>query len=204
MLKLKCLLLVLSAIFISACAPQIEKKDGYHVMNYVEQPQNQKPQVIEFFGYFCPHCYDLEGTITRWKRLKSSKIDFIRIPVDFGKTQSIPAAKAYYVAEKFSLVDKLHMEFFKRFQVTGKGINGYEELVPYFASHGITSEQLQQAWNDPAIDDKVTQGRALVKKFQISSVPTFVINQKFKTSVEIAGDKKKLSRKLSEVAIKNS
>jgi protein dithiol oxidoreductase (disulfide-forming) len=203
MLRIKSLLIILITAALVSCAPQIEKKDGYHVMNFVDQPADQKPQVIEFFGYFCPHCYDLEETITKWKRLKSSKIEFIRIPVDFGKSQSIPAAKAYYVAEKFDLLDQLHQEFFKRFQVTGKGINGYEELVPYFVSNGVSKEKLEQAWNDSSIDDKVAQGRALVKKFQISSVPTFVINQKFKTSVEIAGDKKKLSRKLSELAIKN-
>ena len=42
-----------------------------------------KVEVIEFFWYGCPHCYEFEPTIEAWVKKQGDKIDFKRIPVAF-------------------------------------------------------------------------------------------------------------------------
>lgn len=63
-----------TAAFASPANPQ--KNVDYQVLK-VPQPTNtgKKIEVIEFFGYFCPHCYAFDTTLTNWAR-KQKKISF--------------------------------------------------------------------------------------------------------------------------------
>ncbi|MDX1351420.1 MAG: thiol:disulfide interchange protein DsbA/DsbL, partial [Thiomicrorhabdus sp.] len=53
----------------------------------VPQPQPIAPyskQVIEVFGYSCPHCYHLEPSLHEWLKNKPKDVHFERMPVVFN------------------------------------------------------------------------------------------------------------------------
>lgn len=67
-----------TAAFASPANPQ--KNVDYQVLK-VPQPTNtgNKIEVIEFFGYFCPHCYAFDTTLTNWARKQKKNIVFKRV-----------------------------------------------------------------------------------------------------------------------------
>ncbi|MCB1757809.1 MAG: thiol:disulfide interchange protein DsbA/DsbL, partial [Gammaproteobacteria bacterium] len=54
------------------------QQEGYEL---ITPPQNtstpDKVEVIEFFWYGCPHCYQLEPTMEKW--LKEDKPDYVEL-----------------------------------------------------------------------------------------------------------------------------
>ena len=80
--------------FASPANPQ--KNVDYQVLK-VPQPTNtgNKIEVIEFFGYFCPHCYAFDTTLTNWARKQKKNIVFKRVAVKFGESME-PHQRMFY------------------------------------------------------------------------------------------------------------
>lgn len=189
--------LIITALIISGCQPQFEQKDGYQQLN---RKSTKTPQVIEFFGYFCPHCNNLEPHIAKWKRTKSSKIEFIQVPVDFGNPRSRAATRAFYVAKELGVLDQAHQVFFDLYHKQRIGINSKEQLFPLLGRLGVDEQRFNQVWDSEEIDQQIKQGLALAKEYQIDSVPTFVINGKFRTTETMAGGHDNLTKLLTRLA----
>ena len=49
-------------------------------------------EVLEFFWYACPHCYDLDPLVEAWRKTKPAYVSFSRVPVTW--TVSVPVAVA--------------------------------------------------------------------------------------------------------------
>ncbi len=188
---------VFGAFLLSACQPQFEQKEGYQELN---RKSSASPQVIEFFGYFCPHCNNLEPHINKWKRTKSSKIEFIQVPVDFGNPGSRAATRAFYVAKELGVLDQLHQVFFDLYHKQGVGITGKEQLYLLLGRLGVEQERFNQVWDSAEVDQQIKQGLQLAKEYQIDSVPTFIINGKFRTTETMAGGHQNLTKLLTRLA----
>ena len=55
-----------------------------------------KINVIEFFWYGCPHCYDLEPLIEPWARKLPADVAFRRVPAVFNNPQWTLDAQIFY------------------------------------------------------------------------------------------------------------
>lgn len=54
---------------------------GYETLSPAQPVQNPaKVEVIEFFWYGCPHCYNLEPYVNKWLATKPKNVEFIRQP----------------------------------------------------------------------------------------------------------------------------
>lgn len=62
-------------------APVFKEGVNYEV---VKQSPSAKPEVLEFFSYFCPHCYQFEPIMTDVKKGLPQGVEFKRNPVAFG------------------------------------------------------------------------------------------------------------------------
>ena len=57
-----------------------------------------KIEVAEFFWYGCPHCYDLEPYLQRWKASMPANVRFVQVPVTWNNAVATHA-KMFYTAE---------------------------------------------------------------------------------------------------------
>lgn len=82
----------------------------------LEQPQavtnKGKAEVIEFFSYACPHCYNLEPDVIDWVKTKPENVEFIQVPAIFNP-QWEAFASIYYTAEVLGKADTLHPIIFE-------------------------------------------------------------------------------------------
>ena len=76
----------------------------------VETPAD-KIEVVEFFGYYCPHCNAFEPVLSAWVKQLPKDVVFKRVPVAFTGGAE-PQQRLYYALEAMGLVEQLHARVF--------------------------------------------------------------------------------------------
>ena len=99
----KRVLIASAFIFLSGIAiaqgQKIEEGFDYRVLP-VPQPVETKGkvEVIEFFWYGCPHCYDFEPELSAWVKRQPKDVAFRRVPVAF-RDDFLPHSQLFYALE---------------------------------------------------------------------------------------------------------
>ncbi len=73
----------------------VEGRDYARLVQPLPMPATGKIEVVEFFGYWCPHCNSFEPTLDAWSRKLPADVVFRRVPVAFSAPQE-PYAKIYF------------------------------------------------------------------------------------------------------------
>ncbi|MFK5984960.1 MAG: thiol:disulfide interchange protein DsbA/DsbL [Pseudomonadota bacterium] len=158
----------------------------YEVLDQIQPVNNKdKVQVIEFFSYACPHCYNLEPNVLAWLKNKPGNIDFIQVPAIFNK-QWEAFAKIYYTAEILNVADKVHPLIFEAIHGTGKKISSLDDIKTIFTSNGISSESFDNTLKSFAVANKIRKSKAMTKNYNIKSVPMIIVQGKYRTDSTLA------------------
>lgn len=189
--KLIGLLLLLPAMALAA--EFTEGKDYQLISNpEVSQTKNKTPTITEFFSYGCPWCYRIDAPLNAWVSKMSKNAQIECVPVVFKPEWDL-YAKAYYTAKTLALSDKLSPILFKIIQDEKKPLNTKQAMIDFFVSQGVDREIAKSAFeNSPTIDMRVSNGMALMARYQINAVPAFIINNKYKTDLQMAGGPERL------------
>jgi thiol:disulfide interchange protein DsbA len=114
-------------------------------------------------------------------------------------------AKAYYTAKTLALIDKLSPLLFKTIQDDKKLLNSKQLMTDFFISQGVDKEIAKSAFdNSPTIDLRVSNGTALMARYQINAVPAFIIANKYKTDLQMAGSPERLFQLLDYLIRKST
>jgi thiol:disulfide interchange protein DsbA len=171
---------------------QASEPVGYELVTPAQPTHDvNKVEVIEFFWYGCPHCFDFEPTLAKWVKALPKNVEFIRQPAVFSDLWG-KHAKAYYTAEALGIVDKIHQDFFDTIQIKKEHLETEEQLAKFFAAHGVAEVDFKKAYNSFPVDMKVRQAATKAALYGISGVPAIVINGKYKTSGPTAGSHEKM------------
>lgn len=167
----------------------VEGKD-YQVVASAATDQ-KGPVVTEFFSYGCPWCYRIESPLNQWT-LTNKNTSVERVPVVFKPDWDL-YARAYYTAKTLAMSEKLTPQLFKAIQDDKNLLNSKQAMINFFVAHGTDREIAKSAFeNSPTIDMKVKSGMELMAHYQINAVPAFVINNKYKTDLQMAGSPERL------------
>ena len=148
--------------------------------------------VTEFFSFGCPWCYRLEPAITKWAEQHKSKIHFKKIPVVFNKDWEF-YAKAYYAAKDLSLSSTMDPALFKAILKDKRSLNSDKAMIEFFTHQGVDPTTAKSAFNySTSIEMSVKRGQELMGRYQINAVPALVINNRFKTDLQMAKTEERL------------
>ena len=64
------------------------------------QDINGKIEVMEFFSWGCPHCYEFYPKLAQWLATLPKDASFKRVPVGLGHPEWEALAKAFYALHK--------------------------------------------------------------------------------------------------------
>ncbi len=185
MLKKISQLSFLLTLLFSFAAVQAET-EGYVELSPAQPTQDpNKIEVIEFFWYGCPHCYNFEPVLSKWLETKPENVTFIRLPAIFSQLWQ-DHAKAFYTAEALGVTDKVHADFFDAIQNKKQKLRTEEQLAAFFAAHGVSETDFKNAFNSFMVDTKVRQAKAMAPRYGVTGVPAIIINGKYKTNGPIA------------------
>jgi thiol:disulfide interchange protein DsbA len=164
-------------------------------------------EVLEFFWYACPHCYDLDPQIEAWRKSKPAYITFSRVPVTWSEGHR-SLARLFYTLKSLGKLDQLHDAVFKEIHVNGNPLVAAdgddaetERIETAFAKkQGIPEDEFKKAYHSFSVDADLQKADALVQRYRIDGVPSFVINGKYVADVRTAGNAERLMSLVGDLA----
>lgn len=163
----------------------VEGKDYQRVASPVAVPEG-KVDVVEFFGYWCPHCNVFEPALDAWVKKLPAHVSFRRIPVAFSPAQE-SYQRLYYGIEALGLVDSLHRKVFAAIHVDHKRFDKDSDVLDWAKTVGADGAKIVDAMKSFSVATKLRQSKTLADGFRIEGVPTLGIQGRFMTSPSMAG-----------------
>jgi protein dithiol oxidoreductase (disulfide-forming) len=145
-----------------------------------------KLEVVEFFGYWCPHCNAFEPALEAWIKKLPATVTFRRIPVAFSPAQE-PLQRLYYAIEAMGQIDILHRRVFDALHVERKRLNTESDILDWAKTTGVDTTKLADTMKSFAVASKLRQSKQLADGYRIEGVPTLGIQGRFMTSPSMAG-----------------
>ncbi len=147
-----------------------------------------KIEVVELFWLGCPHCYALEPTIKKFLKNKPSDVDFRQVPAVLNPKWSLHA-KAFYTAQILDPKNEKHLldKLFKEVHEKNNNLNSPKTLKKFFTDQGYTATQFNNTFNSMALNAAMSNARTVSGGSQATSVPTIIVNGKYRTSPYMAG-----------------
>lgn len=185
-----------------AAAPEaFEGHDYTRLQNAQPVATGKKIEVLEFFWYRCPHCFQLEPSLNAWLKKLPKDAQVRRVPAVF-RDDWMPGAKLYYTLEQMNLLGKLHDKVFDAYHVENINLNEPSVLGGWIARQGVDRKKFEGIYQSFSTQSKATQGARLATTYAISGVPAFVIDGKYATSVSMAGSEARLFEVLDQLIVK--
>jgi thiol:disulfide interchange protein DsbA len=143
----------------------------------VDAPKG-KVEVVEFFWYGCPHCYNMEPMLEKWVKDLPKDVEFRRVPAAFNDQWAI-AARVYYILEAQGLLDRLHRPLFDAIHKDGLRITNQQALGQWLEKNGVDSKKFFEAERSFTVESKMKRARAILEQAKIDGVPALMINGKY-------------------------
>lgn len=147
-------------------------------------PVKGKVEVVEVFGYTCPHCAHFEPKVAAWKARRTKDVNFVPLAAPFGGYW-MPYAKAYYTSQELGITGRTHAAVFKALHEDhALPINGATvgELATFYAGYGADPAKFTQAFDGPKVQARMDQARAFILHSGVDSTPTLVVNGKYRVT----------------------
>ena len=189
-------LITLFALFslsglVSAQAQKIEEGFDYRILPIAQPVETKgKVEVIEFFWYGCPHCYDFEPELSAWVKRQPKDVVFRRVPVAF-RDDFLPHSQMYYALESMGKADALNEKVMYAMHKENKRLLTESEIADWVASQGIDRNTFLATYRSFAVVSKARAARQMADAYRIDGVPTIVMQGRYVTSPSIAGTKSK-------------
>jgi thiol:disulfide interchange protein DsbA len=152
--------------------------------DYVRLPTPMPPaapgkiEVVEFFSYTCPHCYDLDPTVRDWLKRKPENVTFTQIAVALGASWE-PSARAYYAAEALGVLDQIHQPLFDAIQREKRKLGSEDELAAFFAEHGVNQDAFRKAYQSFTTETQLRRANQLAQRYGVRGVPTVIVGGQY-------------------------
>lgn len=146
-----------------------------------------KIEVVEFFWYGCPHCFNFEPALNAWIDSKPDNVSFRRVPAIFNAQWAVHA-KAYFAAEMLGITEQVHDAIFDAMHEQGKSLNSPESLAAFMAKKsGLEEKKILNTINSFAVETKSRKAVQTVRAHGLRGVPALSVAGKYHTSGRYAG-----------------
>ena len=159
----------------------------YLALDKAVQTENAggKVEVIEFFGYWCPHCNAFEPELEAWLKKLPANINFKRVPVAFQEA-AVPLQKLYYTLETLNKVNDMQRKVFTAIHAYKQNLNTQDGIVAWAVKQGFDQQKFIETFSSFAVNTKVSRAKQLSNEYKIQGVPSLGIAGKFYTDSGLA------------------
>lgn len=177
----------LAAATAFAQAPALREGIDYRLVRPVQPTEAPagKIEVIEFFGYWCPHCHDFEPTMADWARRNESRVSTVYVPIAFQSSMA-NLQKLYYALDALDKEKELRRKIFS-------SIHDDHSLSPtadagaladWAAKNGIDRKKFLDTLNSFSVQARVNRANQIAKAYGVDAVPMLGIGGKYLLNVQ--------------------
>jgi len=93
----------------------------------------------------------------------------------------------FLALEAMGVEHKVHSAVFEAIQNQGKRLTKPEEMADFVATQGVDKDKFLATFNSFAIQGQIKQAKELAKKYEITGVPSMVVDGKYRFDLGTAG-----------------
>jgi thiol:disulfide interchange protein DsbA len=151
----------------------------------------ERIEVLEFFYYGCPVCYEAQPHIAKWLLTAGPSISIQRVPAVFTES-SESFARTFYALGVMNQIARLHWPLYDNHHFDGKQLNEEKNIVEWVSHNGVDRDRFVELWHSEQIKAQVEAAKKALDIYEIKVVPTFVIDGKYATSSRMTGGVKEM------------
>ena len=176
--------LFFAVLFALPLAAAAQQQFGYSEVN-PPQPVDAKGkiEVVEFFWYGCPHCYNLEPHIEAWLKKLPPDVEFRRIPAVFNQRWAHDAA-IYYTLESMGLLDKLHRPLFDAIHKDRLQTDNQAALSEWLQKHGVDPKKFIDTMKSFGVQSKTRRATQQTVAYKIDGTPAMAVQGRYTVSAD--------------------
>lgn len=152
----------------------------------LDKPVAGEPQVLEFFSFNCPHCYQFEQTFHVSDNVKKKLPEGTKMTkyhVEFLEPLGKDLTQAWAVAMALGIEDKISSPMFEAIQKTGT-IQNDADIRKVFIDAGVKPEEYDAAWNSFVVKSLVVQQEKAAADLQLQGVPAMYVSGKYQLNMQ--------------------
>lgn len=168
---------------LQACAVE-QWKEGEHYL-VISDEASAAPEVVEFFSFWCPHCYNFEPLVAQIKTRLGDEAAFTKVHVNFmgftGPNVQNDATRAMMVARALNKEAELNDAIFRHVHVQRSPVTGLGDLKGIFLANGVDGDEFDKLAKSFGVNSQVLKNNKVINQYRrhISGVPNFIINGKY-------------------------
>jgi thiol:disulfide interchange protein DsbA len=178
--------LALAAACVAVRAQAVSPKD----FQVLDPPRpvstGERIEVLEFFYYGCPVCYEAQPHIARWLVKAGPGVAILRVPAAFTES-SESFARTFYTLGAMNQIARLHWPVYDNHHFDGKELNEEKNVVAWVSANGVDGARFTELWHSEQIKAQVEAAKKALDAYGIKGVPTFIVDGKYLTSARLAG-----------------
>lgn len=184
------LALLLALCAAAQAAPPVAERD-YRVLEPARPTAPGHIEVIEFFYYGCPVCYEAQPQVTRWLQGAGPDVRLLRVPAA-NPVAWEPFARTYYALEEMGALSRLHWPLYDNHHFDDRRLDEEPNLLAWVAANGLDAARFQRVWHSVEVRQKVEFARRTLGAHEVRGVPSFVVAGRYLTSARMAGGVKEM------------
>ena len=157
--------------------------------NYIEikGEVTKNKEITEFFSFFCPHCFKQEPFMKQIVSFLPKDASFKKNHVDAMPGQNIEIeralTKALVVADILKIQEVMIPAIFKYVHISRAKFSSIKDIRNLFLINGVDGKKFDKTFSSFSVNaqfNKMQKKTELLRSQGIGSVPTLIINGKYK------------------------
>lgn len=154
-------------------------EEGVHY-EVIADEATSKPEITEFFSFYCVHCYRFEPIAKEMKSqypdaFEKAHVSFISPSGNVGETMT----QAFVVAQKLDKEEELTAAIFDYNFNKNNMLTSEEDIRNVFIVNGVSGDEFDSAMESFSVRAAAAKMDRRASKLGVSATPTFIVNGKY-------------------------
>jgi len=152
------------------------------------QEINGKIEVIEFFSWGCPHCYEFYPLLARWVATLPKDATFKRVPVGLGHPEWDNLARTYYALQSTGDAARLDSQIFEAIHKEHVSLFDEQSITAWVGKHGVNVTKFTDAYRSFGVITSAGQSDQAAVDYRVAAIPTIAVGGRY----TVTGDHAKM------------
>src|SRR6266850_19582 len=188
-----------AALCAAAQAQPASGRDYQELSPHHPVSTGERIEIIEFFYYGCPVCYESQPHIARWLMGSGAGVTILRVPAVFTES-SESFARTFYTLGAMKEIARLHWPLYDNHHFDGRQLNEEKNVVEWVAGNGVDRARFAELWKSDGVKAQIDSAKKALDTYNVKGVPSFVVDGKYVTSAKMAGGVREMMRVVDYLA----
>ena len=178
----KALLMAAALLLAPMAVFAADYQEGVHYTVINDGPATAKPEITEFFSFYCPHCYNFAKTVVpKIIADKPEGVAFNQAHVDFiGKDMGVEMSRAFAVAHQLNVDDKIDNALFSAIHDKKQNFTNRDDIRALFIANGVDGKTFDAAAESFMVKAQMAKMKRDTENAKLTGVPALVVNGKYR------------------------